>query len=1233
MVKFNNIEMKIYDLDTEETIYDRLASIMNTLPKFLYFPNRVPELEDIYKNINIEVQDIRDVFKKNSITDIYKYIDTEKLLYPFSIYKIIYEYIIFNEEIDTLATHANGIEDGDIYIKDPKIDEIFQEIQNIKEFKKSDITKNTITNIWDSREGFKEDIEIKIQQNKDKWSDNHRDNKLATFTNFENLEEIKYTEFEEEKVKIKIELEIKGVSSILEIFNIIKLNTNVPFAVTHNFYKILKDFTPPIEWSNLFDRSKSFNDKYKNIDRTKNIIFRILENKIKNKYSEGILNIKDDIINVYLEYNIKNIKKEDVKNYKRILVNNFLNIFNIKNPAIPIHIYEVNGVFNFTNQSVNKYVLKHLILNNSIFSSLIGIQEKKIRELDSVYIFFENTKIGKITATITSKISDGKLFSKKSEYVRVKITKSSNIQKVNYFQTILSKLMTIYNNNKQEIIDIYKPFVDIDQEEEDNDIGSEEDNELDPNIFIKGYDSKCQKKDKITLISDEEAINMIENGEEEHVIKFPKEKIGDSIPRYYICNQEGIFPGLIENNLENKDVFPYVPCCRFKKSQVNTFKYKDYYNSEEVEESVKTHSGQTIYKNKILDNKTFGKLPENINKIFSIADKTGQYFRRGVDRNKNSFLSCIRTAIGKKSSNVDIIRDNLVRQQLAASCKQEMYNYTIEEILTKIEDQEEYFDPKLFIHLLEVEYNCNIFIFTYNNNGTLIIPNHINGYFRLKNTNPCIFIYEHSGSERSKAKYPQCELIVRQKDEKNEDIEMIFDYNNKISLSIINLFNKINSSYILNTKIQLNNIDLPWPDNIKITSQKIDSYGKARVINIILNGKNISILTDPIQPFNFIISNEIYKSDIFDALEILKILKIKSIKQLLNKNNIIQELNGILGNVNISILINGENESLNRIEVIQNIVEIEEAYNFKFNTSFMTEYNKYKKISRYVIEYLFWIFSKYLNEKNILSIKDITEDVYIDFKNNYILIDESFVYENVPKLFSMNNSGLIHNNKLIVKSIETLKRLFYVLRLNLQRNSKKILSYYNTYMIENYYKDITDFDQYYFQLILEGEKSISKLISEKNNKNIVYDKIVLKDKSKENTNKGGEDDNETDNEEDNEDNEEDNNEEDKENDNPWNIRPYFFKNKKIGNNQIYLAQNIDSYLKGIEISLIWNKQNYNPKTNVNDAELIPEFTLYSFINQNTIKKYNVGGYKNGYDIKILGYKIENNNLYTVLLPL
>ena len=570
------------------------------------------------------------------------------------------------------------------------------------------------------------------------------------------------------------------------------------------------------------------------------------------------------------------------------------------------------------------------------------------------------------------------------------------------------------------------------------------------------------------------------------------------------------------------------------------------------------------------------------------------------------FIHCVLKAKNINRS-IKKIKKELIKPNYIACCKQEMYDYTEDQIKEKIES-DDYVDPKLFLHALEVYLGCNIFLFNYENDGQMILPRYTKNYIKMQNKNDCIFIYEHMGSSADNATYPQCELIVKQPDQNNKYTIDIFNYeeNNNFCNYISNIFNRLTSSYIFNNKIEISSFDWPW---IGAFSQKIDSYGKTRVINIKFNGKNISIFTEPIQPLNLKISNEIYKTDQNTALEILNELNYVESSLEIIKN----EVKGIIGNIDVSILLDTNLAVKNSSEY-----------------SVISEYNKYKKLSRYVIEYLYWLFSNYLIDNNV---EEITTDTYKNFKNQYIEIDENFDYNDIPKFFDIENSGIMLNKKLIVKSEDVLKRLFYILRLSLIENNESVLTYYKKTMIQNYYLDVTDFNTYNFQLILEGEKSFVRLISE-NIENVIHDTVYIKNIETQILISEEDDDEE---EEDYTDINTENEDSENKFKKLWDIPPYFFKNKLISN-KIYLAQNTDSYLKAIEIATIWNNKKYNPGNVVNESSL-KKFSLYSIVNQNKIKKYTIFGKNNNLNIKVLGYKTLNpynsisKSLYTVLLDI
>jgi len=1255
MVKINNEEFKTYDLDSEQTIYQRIAANMNTLPKFLYFPAGIPTIEDFSIDQNIEVVNLIDVIKKGTdIASVYNEIKKyeNKTIGTFSVRDIINYYTILNSNFTETYNQlsVSGYEFYGISTLKDDINKILDENNNI--------TDDELERIWKTKKNREGTFNIEIEKNKELANKT-----LNKFLQFDKIETLEYTPFKLEKITFEFELNVENTSSILEIFNTIVLNKNIPFASTNNFYKILKGFKPPIEWVNLFDRSTSFRDRSKDINRETNIILKILEDKkIKNKdrYIDIIISMKDiNTIKISTKYNKKFISTDKI-------INNCLDILRTKEKPQNIKEVNVNGVY-YMFEKINREVMLDMILNNPTISNLLSVNESSISTLSSVYIYFENSNLGKINLNLTPiKVSsknikpllssniDEKNIPINSNIIRIRITECDNINKVENFQKLFSKLISLYNKNEKDIMKFYKNYgcsLD-DNEEEDEEkikVSKKEETDLykiDPFIFDKKtkYTTSCGPFKRPKYLTNEEAEIKILEGKSENIIKFPKEEIEDiSYPKYYICDKEPyIYPGLQENKYkQTKELVPYLPCC-FEVKQTDKPEYKDYYFTDDIDKtSIATSIGSRTTKSKYivenikrpLDRKIYGVLPPNLKRLFLMGDQENIYYREGMLDTKSSFLNCVMQALDTKNftakSDYDILnildkkRAELTTDISAGYCRQEMFNYNINEIKNKIRNKEEYLDPKLFIHLLELHFDCNIFLFSIKNNGEFIIPNNLQCYYKLKNNKRCIFIIEHT---KVKDGYPRCELIIKY-NQVGSIHTSIFNSDYNLSKLIFDTYASYIKSYALNT--QVSPVNLSWPlEKLDITSQIFDAYGKTRILNVNYKSKKISLFTSPIQPVNlgssFEITEPINKADIKTATEILNTISATNIQEIVELNA--KKLTGKINNVILHILIQDEKDVDSKIQY-----------------SAMVEYNMYKKLSRYVIQYVFWLFSIYLNENTIEAehIAEKYDNIFYEFKDNYIQMDKNFEYKNIKKNFSLENSGIINNKKLVIKSEDTLKRLFYILRLKLTRNFDEILNYKDRITIENYYLDITDFSFENNQSILQGEKAFFRLLNE-TTINIIYKKInFIKDEDeeeKQKKDKEGEKEEEGEEEEEGEKNITEN----LESSYFYVVKPYFFKNNIICGKNIYIAQNIDSYLKGIKISMIWNRDKYNPGIDVkinDDDNLNQNFTLYSYTTSNDIKVYNVEGERNNLNIKIIGYKVEDPkkktliNFYTVLLPL
>jgi len=1140
MVIINNTEFIIYDLDTKETIINRIAAQLDTVPRFLYFPEGEPDVFD--DKTDIKVEDIIKIIKDNDdFETIFKLVNDKNI--SISIDEIIKIFIINNQSLNNVINNfgKNEIESYIYFIN--------EQINNVIGNKNIDISP-----LLKNSQIYIDEYNNNIKKHKKKVYE-----KEETFKKFEEKKGIPYEAFELQEKYFEIRIIDESNLSILQIFNNIKLTEHVPFASCSDFYKIRRNHIPSINWKNVNVNSGD-------------ILLKVIQNN--NNFTDVAISMDEFGLKAILQYNIKNTIPEDtlIKRYMKVLGD-----YEISEPKEKY----IKGVFYFPNQKINKYIFSDLILNNKEFSQYLGIDEHVIPSRDSIYVYFNIKETGLVTALLTEQIVDKKnpdmrksSFIEGSYCVRVKISIANNLKSVKKFKEILSKLFLVYNTEYENIFNFYKKFIpeneiiqvkhNLTKYLNDTKTIKFRDN-LDPELYAPNYTSFCGYPP--ILIDDENEEEYKDNGYQ--ILTFPKDKKEGIEPRKYICEHELYkYPGLRTNTLSNSDKFEYLPCC-YKKDQRKRLNYKRYYYEQDI--NVNSIKQNILKTNKIVDNGQLGYLPSEIERFFYIIDNdlNSTYYRRGINRSKNSFLECVLFSLGLQDD-VETIRKSLVD---VSACKQEMFDYTSDDIMKKIQNLDEYFDPNLFIHLLELKYNCNILLFKRdetNPEGTLNIPRNIKGYFKNSTAfEKCIFIYENIDQNNDT---PQCELICKwDKNNKKDELKRNFKYDSIITKKAINIFYKLNEFYILKDKVEY--IDFQIPSNI--ISQSIDINGKTRKVNIEYSGKIFTIFTSPLQPYKvkevpYFENNILPEQTIINFLNDIKAVGIKK------ENNIISCK---IGNVHATL-------NLNAIEK---------------SSSYITEYNKYKKLSRYITQYFFWLYSKYINESS-----ETIESSETNFKNTYINIIPNFEYGYVSNNFSFNE-GVMKDNKLILKSNEVFDRLYYLLKIQLLRDPLIIETYSSRTSIENYYFEISDFDTYDYQIILRGENALINFIFSNEQNKVQY---ILHDEIQKNI-----------------------------------LDPYFFKNSII-DNAVYLAQNTQNIENAMEIYKTWRIQKYNRSYNlVEDEESsLDGFTLYAYKNKNTIEKYYMKGV-NRTSAKIVGYKIlaneegvndeyyEEKSYFTVLLPL
>jgi hypothetical protein len=1179
MLFVNNEKIETYTLDTRKSIISRIAAQFETLPRYLYFDS-----DQLEGKINIE-DNLKKIIEsaKTADSDFFVFLENNKKYFSSEINikkDILHVWLSYNKSAEEFISYGGLALD--------QYSEIF--VQN-----------NYFDTVGEFRSFWEEEKPLVIKLLEYEINNNITDNRdfVQVYKLLENTEEIISTSFKSEKILLDILLDVKN-TSILEIFNNIILNSNIPFVSCKKYYKILKDFTPTDLWKKTSDNEiiLKLNEKVNNAEEFTDYT----DLKIINEEKNIKLHLKLNTTKGFISQNIFS------ERFLSIFPNNNINFSKVEEK-------EIIGIFYFPMQLLNTYVFSDLVMNDSLFSSMIDIDEsskatkRKSNNQNWLYIHFNHLNTGHVSASIIQKFLDKTeneakenldVLDEGDPYIRIR-AKATDITSMEIFKSILSKLLTIYDEKYNSIVSFYKKYIKdfgIVQKIQHEKKRKRSDN-LDFDVFAKNYSRYCGGA-RIPINIEKEDVKKYEK-KDMQVMLFPRDKPKDeneiTYPsdglnqKYYICQDpQHPYPGLQKNKLSNSKEYPFVPCCfTIDQEAKKTSYFRQYYFGERIE-NVEKKQQDLIITNKILGPEKYGTLNNKLDNFFNILeiDPDYKYIRVGVDRNYSSFLNCVMFALDdvtkiaefededERLSALNNIRIQLSHEDYASLAKQTCFNKTVDEISDDIKNPNKYLDPKLYIQVLEKYFKCKIFLF---DTEKMIKPKYIQNYIQYEDKNPIIFIYEHMGGEADRSKYPQCEIIIRWNINAKDDTQFTFDEKDDISQKINRIFTLMTNSFSFNRNIKP--YKLPFSDpSIYYISKSVDSYGKVRSFNLQVGDSNITIFTEPLPPLELKISDEIFLCSTKTALKFLETIG-EEIKYQVTDDDKINEIVFTKNKLNYNILVRPRS-------ILENVV-IDNSKRKNINTDIESKillFNYNKKTARYISEYILWLFSHFINDNNIDAISDKT---FNKFQQKQLIVKDDYNYGNISKIFSKNNK-LFEGEKLIILSDEMLKRLLYMLRLYSVRNMKELRTYYTKESITNYYVDISDFDLWGNQFVLQGEDSIDKII---NDNEVSY---KLNNEIKIGTNS-----------------------------------PYFFQNLLISK-KIFLAQNVSNINDAFKIYEIWQKYEYNIGRFPLEENVIKiPFQLYTYVDSKNIEKHNYGNGES--NMKVIGYKILENSYFTILLEL
>ena len=1249
MVRVNNaFNLEVYPRDTPQSITDRLAAQMDTLPEYLYFSaeDNGPLMEMI-KNEDIIIgnllHDMESALVSNFPTLLNK---SQTLIFlngknPDPV-NILEAFIVYNQEL----RNVDSDEKRKAYL--------FLLQQRLPESLKS----MSVGNLWSNKTMIKRKIERDINLNREEVKETQV---------LVDIEPLSHTPFVQQEISLEFELDFKGLT-LLEIFDSIVLTPELPYASVDNLYKILRDFTPDPTWD-------SFNDV---------IYLKVLETMPGEtaEYVSVVLSIEGQV-----GEEIGTLRTSLIRNRKGTSEKTFWNkIEKVFNPRVPLNILERNIVkekgrlyYYLGDQRIDPYVLGDLVLNDPIFSQYLAIDEHEAatkKKRGSTYVhFFGGSPEENVKANITVyQTRDKDDAHRKYEYgigtfyLNVLISDVKSEEALNNFTFIFAKLLALYYQKAPQVIAFYQNLLEPQmfppefQRRADPVKGKKKGIPLSrqaPEVFVAGYPTKCTHQPR--LITEEEANLAREQGLD--VMVYPKTNNEGFPQRWYLCDQQDAypFPGLRTNDLSNKDIVPFLPCC-FKTKQdwgptgkagKSTKIYGHYFYDMPLTDRGAAPQ-QLLVRDVFTGPSEYGELPSGLQELLDLVTyrKDWRFVRSGVFDTPSSFLECILEALQSRKdiqqllayssekttkANEDVknapnkelllkakaqlqnamneertqlltrLRKQLATEPNAASCSQEMYDYSDTEILNAIEDTDKYFDPRLFANLVEKKFKCNVILFsrvipssgdTYQGgfNTNMTLPRHTRGYYKTKEEVPTILIYERVGRGREQREYPRCELITYWK----ENTQLIVNshlHSSQISRELGYLYDKLRESYVLNCPIPENIIPLTKLSSIgvELVAQEIDSYGKCRALLFHYEGEQGVLLITPVQPFLLRRSqNEVSPRLSHDtAKKLLRELGIEPTKISLTNNNV-TAYSGVIGNTKFSLPFSSSEDLIphsgDPSEVEGDIIARDQVQ------SRLASYARDKRIARYMVEYARWLYSRYLDSENI---EDSINSLQT-FVEKHLETDENARYGPVAKTFSIN-SGITRDGILYIKSEEAKKRLIYTLRLFAMYHPSELKEYHRRTSINNYYLNVADFTRHRSQVILQGNDAVTKWIRERDHDFSVHSEVVVgKDTS----------------------------------------TPYFFKNKLVEAGNMCLLQPAPGLPQSLNIAKEWYEGKLNTAREVEQDEKIAapddDFTVYSYQSPTKIEPYVCeedcrSGQEDG--VKILGYKNDNKPVYLSVLSL
>jgi hypothetical protein len=967
---------------------------------------------------------------------------------------------------------------------------------------------------------------------------------LKEFEEFEQIPSAPLVSYEPSKVVFNVFCDTD--TSLEELFNSVVTTRVVPYANFNNFHKIAHNFQTNPDWLDF----ESVNAVLLKVDCTRarepsrsQQDATDTQSAPQARLAAGDAGAKAPVARFYQRYTNavaaisgsrlfftaetktgpKNVTREE------FLDRLFEAIPCIKRDSI-VSVEEIAtvGVVVYPSQVFFAPVWADLSLNTPLFSKLLAVEEslRASKTRPDLYMFLLNSQPDtvKMVAKETERPMMYTMVDEGTPYIRAKI-KTKRRQDALRHQELLAKLVTVYSSEASAVLAIYRSYIPSFLQEEEalmrsrlKKLDGMDLRAIAPDVFFPNYSRKCLKRP--TVVSEEEATKLVESGR--MVMPFPI--FGESKKRYYICEHKTHpYLGLRENQLENKKMFPYVPCCYIRNQDREGTRLSFYYNQNPTKEQ--QPAVQDIFlSGKILPAGMPGVLPENIKQLFTITEPNpeNQFIRFGVNKNDNSLIEAVMLAInhsnlqykttaeriGLVAKQRDILREHALPYAYAA--KQELFDQPISDIKDRLTAGN--LRATEFVRSIEQFFDCNILVFCShekNTAGELVIPPHTQTYLKNAPNRQTVLIYELERDNTS-----HCELIVQNTADKPKTLAYmttVFTPNDQIVKNLWQVFSDMNRSFNLNKLIVP--LRLPFfaglahglggdgrsafrspslgeqPEQVGfVFSQIVDNYGKARVLNIDYKNVKMTVVSDPLPPYAAVKATKVYRAPLALVAEVVE--KIGAV--IVEQRVVNAQVREVVATITSTTPTAAKHTFVFLTAAVGRLPGVPEEATERYNDLFIPEralvglYTAHKRIARVLYQQALFLFSAFLHQRRVVLDAEQIDPTLASWANDFIEVDPELLRRIDPVVLEkqcLSNSKFntptpfVRAGRLVVPSREVVLRIVFMVRLFAKTNLNTLLSFRTKKFMDGLFAEASDFTFHPDQFVLDSPDAVKGLIN------------------------------------------------------------------------------------------------------------------------------------------------------------